>query len=151
MASPIGKFVTLCMLSVVAWPAFAGLRSPVPVNIYIAEAPQISHASGSLGTASNSADKKQYIGCTIIARPGVATSAICEASDANGQTLSCTTTKPGYVALAKSLHEDSYLSFERLWGPSDECLTIGVQNKSWLDNKAAWPAFSSGQTSGAGE
>ncbi|WP_242111271.1 hypothetical protein [Luteimonas aquatica] len=150
MTSPIGQFVAVCALTVAASPASAGLRSPVPVSVYIGGAQQIANASGSLGTASNSADRKPYIGCTIIARPGSATSAICEASDANGQTLSCTTTKPDYVALAKSLREDSYLTFERLWGASDECLAMGVQNKSWLDNKTPWPAFSEGRTSGAG-
>lgn len=142
MIQVIKRVVIVWMLTASVSPVMAGLRNSVPVNVY-ADA-YVANATGSLGTASNSADKNQYIGCTIVAVPGTAMSAICDATDAQGQYVRCKTTDPTHIAMIKSLHTDSFLFFERSQESTETCTGIQVQNRSWLEPKGQWSTLTGG-------
>jgi hypothetical protein len=67
---------------------------------------------GSMGSARNSSDTRQYIGCSVDTyATGTAASVYCSATDASGRTAACASYNPVLVAAANSLSGDSYVAF----------------------------------------
>jgi hypothetical protein len=110
-------------------PAHAGYRGTYAVTINLT-----SHvASGSLGSARNSADALEYIGCAIYGYPG-SISAQCAAYDANANYAYCTASDPALVEAARSVSGDSWLQFQ--WDQTtQECTGIVVRNQSSFEPK----------------
>ncbi|HEU4780374.1 MAG TPA: hypothetical protein VFS58_10885 [Steroidobacteraceae bacterium] len=87
-------------------------------------------AYGFLGTARNSADIVQQIGC--FSSGG---SASCSATTAAGQSVSCSTSAASHLAAIHSMTNDSYLLFG--WDNSTGvCEFVYVRNMSYTPPKA---------------
>jgi hypothetical protein len=91
---------------------------------------------GILGATRNSANAIEYIGCGITAFPAATyvgapkTSATCLAQDANGVSVSCTTTDANLMNVIQGLKGDSYLAFVYN-APTGLCTQITIYNDSW--------------------
>ncbi|MBN8232152.1 hypothetical protein JYK02_32015 [Corallococcus macrosporus] len=109
--------------------AWAGLKLPVPVTISTAA----RMAYGSLGSARNSTDNKQYIGVTTRIYVG-GEDVNVYAEDALGNFATCYSTKPSFVAAARSLASDSYVLFA--WNTAGECTELTVYTMSYYEPKA---------------
>jgi hypothetical protein len=88
-------------------------------------------AKGSLGTARNSADNTQYIGCTVY--NNTPPSATCIARNDDGQFASCTTSSAEHVQGARSLGSDSFLQF--VWDANGICTAITITHNSYYEPK----------------
>jgi len=104
--------------------ASAGFKQPWAVTIDTVNRTAI----GSLGTARNSADGNQAIGC------GVSYDSVnqknnvnCTATDAAGHTAQCATQQAELIQIALGIHADSLLQFN--WTGA-ECTNIIVVNSS---------------------
>ena len=114
------------VVAAMAVQAKAGMKAAYPVSI------GTNTASGSLGTARNSEDTVQYIGCTLRAI-GIDRIVSCGARDAEGQSLSCSTTNPLMADVAAAINGDSYVSFTR--NESGSCVSLSVSNASHWEPK----------------
>jgi hypothetical protein len=88
-------------------------------------------AKGSLGTARNSADDTQYIGCTVY--NNAPPSATCIARNEDGQFASCTTSATEHVQGARSLGTDSFVQF--VWDAGGTCTAITITHNSYYEPK----------------
>jgi len=117
--------------------ARAGMKSTIPVVINSAA----RSAKGLIGSARNSADATQYIGCSMEAADGANPVIKCFASSSGGTVVTCsrTTVNPpiglsvnavelGFLSVASSISNDSYLQFN--WDSTGKCTRIFVENSS---------------------
>lgn len=110
--------------------ATAGRKDWGPVTIDIAA----SRAHGSLGSARNSADPYQSIGCfTFYDTANRVNQATCVAVDANGKSATCGTQDPTMVAVTFAFTSDSHVSFS--WNRDGSCRHIEVANLSNFEPK----------------
>ena len=124
------SLITLCVAGLVtASAAWAGLRGGTLVTLDMAN----RRAYGSLGNARNSTDINQYIGCKTTASNTGAEDATCWAQNAAGTYVTCRTTAPRLVDIARSLNGDSYLEFA--WDAASQCTWMIVENDSWYAPK----------------
>src|SRR5688572_31813526 len=103
--------VSLC----VAGGAFAGLR--VEREVIVTE----NHAEGSLGSARNSANTHEYIGCWSAGWAGTQHT-WCEAVGADGTWGACVSYDPDIAAAAQATSGDSWLSFS--WNEDGSCYLV---------------------------
>jgi hypothetical protein len=108
--------------------AFAGAKQDAPV-VYWPGA-FITVMYGSLGSARNSADTVQSIGCYTHG-----SGATCYATDARGQSGSCTTTNAAHLAAIHSMNNDAHLLFAWENGGDGHCEFVIVRNYSYLAPK----------------
>lgn len=103
----------------------AGPKYMYPVSI------SSTSASGSLGTARNSTDNRQQIGCYVYSNyePPLA---YCIAHSANDVWATCQTNTAKYVTAASSINGDSWISFSWTGGT---CTSINIGNHSFLEPK----------------
>jgi hypothetical protein len=86
-------------------------------------------AYGSLGSARNSADASQSIGCATFYDPtNRVNQATCIAVDANGISARCMTQDPTIVAVTFAMTSSSYVEFS--WNKDESCRHIFVGNLS---------------------
>jgi len=91
--------------------ALAGLKSTYPVTIVHS----VTTAYGSMGSARNSADTGQYIECGAYHYAGSGpVYGGCNARDAAGATLTCSTHDPEVVRAIDTISSDSFLQFQVL-------------------------------------
>jgi len=102
--------------------ASAGQKQAVAVTIW--PGAFITVAYGSLGTARDSADLNQMIGCL-----SQGSSATCWATNAAGTTVSCSTANAADLAAIHSMNGDSYLLFAWENGTGN-CEWVYVRNQS---------------------
>ena len=108
--------------------AMAGYKSSDPVAVWTA----YSEAYGEMGTARNSTDTMQYIGCEIVASPTSSTEAYCTARTAAGLTAWCQTTVPALIAVvAGGTGPNVSIGFD--WDANNNCTSIGISNYSYND------------------
>jgi len=107
-------------------PAFAGAVFSAPVTV------NSRSAYGSLKTARNSANTKEYIGCAVYGTTlnSYTTYVACSASDAAGNTFYCATYGPAaqLVQAALAVSESSFAIVQS--DASANCTYIYVQNNS---------------------
>ena len=103
MRTRLGFVVGLVLLIGLVGSARAGSRSTRQVMV------ASGMAQGSLGSARNSSDGIQYIGCQVYGTSTV--TAYCFAEDSSYHYVSCSTTTPAMVQIAQSLNSDSVLYF----------------------------------------
>ncbi|MBJ6765965.1 hypothetical protein JGU66_34865 [Myxococcaceae bacterium JPH2] len=84
-------------------------------------------AAGDLGTARNTTNTKEFIGCTIQSSLTV-TSVQCRAGDATGTQGYCNTTNPAMVETARAINGDDRLAF--LWDANNNCTLISLEKFS---------------------
>jgi hypothetical protein len=106
--------------------AFAGLHTEMEVTVR--PDPEFAFAAGSLGTARNTPDSVQWIGCS-----SGGNYASCTAVDAKGLMGSCSTSNPAHIAAIHSLNGDSQIVFA--WDGTGKCLWVSVRNYSFTPPK----------------
>lgn len=125
------KFQTVAMiataLTMAAGSAYAGEKGNVPVTLQTSPAGTPTGAFGMLGTARNSADTLQSIGCATSAT-ATTLRADCEAVNAAGTMVHCQTYNAAMVSVAQSISEDSYVSFS--FDAAGTCTSVYVANGS---------------------
>ncbi len=112
-------------------PARAGLRQEYTVEV----SPTYRWARGYLGSARNSGDSMQYIGCSIAgnAAPNGLLTMSCYARDSGGTSLVCNTQDLTMIRQAYTLKGDSWMIF---WSRSDgACNGMQIVNASYAPPK----------------
>lgn len=89
-------------------------------------------ANADMGSAYNSADSIQYIGCTVAGSSG-GTSVSCLARSVDGRSRSCFTTNTNMLQAAANIDSDGYLIF--YWNNLGQCTSISAANGSYLQPK----------------
>lgn len=123
-------------MTCLSFTAFAGEKGPQPV--VIEDSFQV--ASGSLGSARNWPDTRQFIGCELSAGAGgTAFFARCYATDATGKFAQCATTDTNQIRVIEFTGPDSLVQFSWIPGTSvygyNKCGTIAVTNGSSYEPK----------------
>ncbi|MCP3063203.1 hypothetical protein LXT21_30945 [Myxococcus sp. K38C18041901] len=125
MTKNISKLVGIGITALIGTAAWAGAKNYDPVIIDLAT----DRASGSLGDARNSADTRQFIGCSITTTVGSAPILGCFAYDVAGTYFACSSTNSDLLATARSITTDSFISFNRYPGTAT-CSVLSVVNAS---------------------
>jgi hypothetical protein len=113
-------------------PAFAGKKITESVVVDTAA----RHAYGALGSARNSTDQNQWIGCHIIATSTAANSfGGCSGQNSNNTPFSCSvsSSKIALMEAIRSVQGDSRIRVE--WDASGNCTRIDVANDSRREPK----------------
>lgn len=122
------RFHGALALAALASSAFAGYRDATPVYVDGTS----RYAYGYLGTARNSADTIQYIGCSISA--GASGSyATCEARSPANVTRSCYTANAEMLGAVRMIQDDSFVFFT--WDTAGNCTQVFTSNYSWGEPK----------------
>lgn len=109
--------------------AFAGQKATA--NVFIDTVNR--RASGALGSARNSADARQLIGCQTEANSAGAERGQCTAVNAAGITVRCTTTVAAIIDVMQSVSGDSHVVFH--WNQDGTCRAVTVGNFSHFEPK----------------
>lgn len=84
-------------------------------------------ASGTMATVRASADTLQYINCNIRTN-GAGLIMNCQARDANGVSVGCSSTAQNFIQLVGMIQSDSHVSFK--WDAASACTSLSVDNGS---------------------
>ena len=125
------KLASLTVLLVAAV-AQAGAKYNLPVYVDV----KAQFASGSFGTARNSADNVQYIQCVVAMYPassGQAPVGNCEATTAAGVHASCYTTDTELLHMMQTMSDNAWISFS--WAADGTCSWMRVVNGSTSEPK----------------
>lgn len=109
--------------------AMAGYKAAYPVTV-MTNADNSGIAFGSMGTARNSSDAVQYIGCSTQSSFSPVTGT-CFAKNAAGKYLQCVTTDPTIVSVISSVAKSSFISFSA--SPTGACYYVNVTNNSYFE------------------
>lgn len=103
--------------------AIAGSKTDYPVFVDTAN----RAAMGSVGSARNSADTVQSIGCDTEVRPGLYRVS-CVAVTSSRVIGSCSSTDPRMIEAVRSITDSSFIQFQ--WNASSVCTVLIVSNSS---------------------
>src|SRR5262245_60566619 len=122
------KMLALSVLALAALDgaAHAGQKITAPVSIN----DSAGLATGSLGSARNSADTVQRIACNTTAIAGKSFG-LCTATNSLGKSHQCYSEDPHLVAAMRSIHAGSFVAF--YWDKADNCTQIVVESGSELE------------------
>jgi len=120
----------LAMALLFTAPASAGQRADDFVSINTI----YRVASGALGSARNSSDGMQFIGCGVYAYATSQAYVSCAAYDAKGRYASCVSTSPELVKAGQTIGSDSDITFS--WDAAGSCAQLNVFNGSNTPPKA---------------
>ena len=104
--------------------AWAGQRLTSNVSIDTGD----REAAGSVGSARNSSDSTQYIGCRVSSGLSAFESASCFARNTAGTTVTCFTTNPTAVHILGQVGSTSRILFS--WDTAGTCTDVTVINSS---------------------
>ena len=124
----------VCVLAVsvgIAGPALAGLRFSQAVDYY-KDSTGAGNAWGMLGTAYNSADTTQWIGCSVSTTSSYQ-SAWCYATRSDGTQVSCYTSNSQIIAGMRAVPSDVYLTFG--FDSSGYCTSVRSEMMSYNQRK----------------
>ncbi|WP_148273261.1 hypothetical protein [Stigmatella aurantiaca] len=108
--------------------ALAGAKYARPV--YVSTSSSGGYAYGSLGSARNSTDANQYIGCTTSTGSSGEQIMNCFARTGGGISASCTSSASALVNAARSVTADAYIDFR--WDGSGACTQLTVTHASYI-------------------
>jgi hypothetical protein len=112
--------------------AWAGMKATWP-SVTVSTG-STGSAGGALGTARNTGDANQYIGCSVVGSPGNPASVYCWAVDASGNSGNCyNPNNANMVATVASINSDSYIYFR--WNSDGTCSMLQVENSSFFAPK----------------
>jgi hypothetical protein len=120
------RFIGALALAALATSAFAGLKLSYPVSVDSTS----RVAWGSMGSARNSADAVQYIGCSVNTST-TGTYGICEARSPANSARSCSTTNADMLAAIRMVNEASFIFFT--WDANSNCTQVSVVNWSFVE------------------
>ena len=119
------KWLVFFGIGAMSTPSLAGLRLDEPVVVNMA----IREALGSIGSARNSADSVQFIGCSIEADSSTDPLIACFATDETGTSALCTSSSPRLVAAVQGITSLSFIDFQ--WDSDQSCTFVYVVNASF--------------------
>ena len=119
------KWLVFFGIGAMSTPSLAGLRLDEPVVVNMA----IREALGSIGSARNSADSVQYIGCSIEADSSTDPLIACFATDETGTSALCTSSSPRLVAAVQGITSLSFIDFQ--WDSDQSCTFVYVDSASF--------------------
>jgi len=117
----IGRLAIVALLVTMA--ANAGEKLDVQVTIDTVQ----RFASGSIGSARNSFDGTQAIGCILHASE-FSVDAQCSARNAAGVVRLCNTGNPNHLAVIQAMQSDALITF--MWNTDNQCTWVHVLNYS---------------------
>ncbi len=106
----------------------AGSKISQEVVIYEYRNGTAGGAYGSIGSARNSNDGDQMIGCSLWAYKGEITRVICSAIDRNRNYVSCSSSDWRLIQAVTAMTSNSYISFG--WKNYSDCWRIQIGNTS---------------------
>jgi hypothetical protein len=110
--------------------AHAGFRAESPIYVSVAS----RYFYGALGSARNTGDSVQYLGCNVNSYSAGASTVYCYARDANNVSASCTSTAAELVQQGRAVGPDKYISVS--WDANGYCTSIQVTQNSFHPPKA---------------
>jgi len=108
--------------------ANVGLKYTAPVYVDNVN----RYANGGIGYARNTSNAVEYIGCAISQNSG-SQSMSCSARNAAGTAVSCYSSDAAFVAAARTLGIDEYISFSA--NSSGTCTSLYVEHYSYNQPK----------------
>jgi hypothetical protein len=117
--------LVLFAILAISGPSFAGRRLEEPVVVNLAG----REAYGSIGSARNSADSVQFIGCSLEADSSTDAMVACFASDANGIDALCITSSPRIVAAVQAITAQPFIDFT--WDSDGNCTFVFLDTASY--------------------
>jgi len=109
--------------------AYAGLVQPQSVDVDLTA----RVANGDMITARYADEKGDFIGCGIRkisdGAGGIFEFGFCQAEDAKGERIICTSQDAGLLDAISSSNDNSFVTFS--WNENDECTRIGFSNQSF--------------------
>ena len=111
--------------------AFAGMK--VNGDVEVVTGQYGNYANGAIGSARNSKDSKQNIGCRLSAyETALYPYGSCSAADATGKAAACVfSNRPDFERVLATISDDSYLKFH--WDNHGKCTIIIVTNQSMYE------------------
>ena len=106
--------------------ATAGIKTDSPVLVSF-NPDGSGGASGALGTARNSANQVEFIGCVLHGSRGNVF-ASCSVRDAAGTFMGCVARDPAFLEVLKSVTSDAVISF--FWDAQGNCTEIAIETAS---------------------
>ena len=91
--------------------ATAGKYNPEPLTIREAGFLGLNEARGSMGGARFSSNDLEEIGCRVAGKSNGFSEVQCQATDADGARVDCTSTEPAIIAAAQSMTTFSWIWF----------------------------------------
>ena len=125
------KWLAVLGLSLLTTAGFAGLSEVIQVEIDL-QPDGSGSAFGAMPAARFSDNDVEFIGCGTrnISVPGspLFQFAFCQAGDADGNQVFCSTTNPDLVKAVDAISDSSFLTFS--FDTNAECFRIGVSTQS---------------------
>lgn len=126
--------VALTVMMALSTAAWAGAKSSYSIVINLSGS--TGTAMGAVGSARNSADSIQYIGCAVytsvasdeLGNPYYKEFVSCSARDVNNLTVSCSSADPVLVQVAHAMTSDAHLTFS--WDDSGACTSLRTRTDS---------------------
>ena len=106
--------------------ATAGVKTDEPVSVSFNQDGS-GGASGALGTARNSANQEEFIGCVLHGSRG-RVFASCSVRDAAGTSMGCLASDPALLEVLKSVTSDAVIFF--FWDAQANCTEIAIETAS---------------------
>ena len=117
------------VMTLLAGAAYAGYYQPFPVDVDL----DLSQASGDQYSARADRNKDVLIGCgTRVLDDGVSSFSFgfCQATDAEGDTITCTTLNPSLVDAMSANNTLAFITFS--WDPETlDCTRVGFSTQSF--------------------
>lgn len=107
--------------------ALAGYNFPYPVSV----TPTTHTVFGAFGSARNSDDAVQVLGCEVFVYSTGAPRVTCYAGNARGVYASCTSSDPDFVQAASAITTDSRVIFT--WNESGTCTSLHFATTSMVE------------------
>jgi hypothetical protein len=128
--------LALCAFAGFSASALAGEKVRSDVNVSITST--LVSSNGAIGSARNSLDNTQRIGCQLRANSvSTALSGSCDATDAFGNRAFCITSAPQLIEVIKAIGTDSYISFTYVPSATGNptCTSVSISNSSIYEAK----------------
>lgn len=109
--------------------ALAGYKASYPVNV-MTNADGSGMAWGAMGTARNSPDAVQYLGCAIQSSYSP-TTGMCVAKNSAGKYLQCVTSDPTILSVISSVSKSAFIHFAA--SETGACYYVDVVNYSFYE------------------
>ncbi|MBM4257612.1 MAG: hypothetical protein FJ147_17175 [Deltaproteobacteria bacterium] len=116
--------MTLLANTVPTWAGYVDYRGVIiePKTSY----PNETEAFGSMVGTRDSADNKQYIGCSLDAAPFVT----CSAVDSTGKFAGCISYDAGHIDAVQKMTDSSFIAF-RFNRANATCVKVEINNNSF--------------------
>lgn len=109
-------------------PARAGRKMEHPVTTTVMNGHDVT--SGSMGSARNTSDTVQYIGCSLDGEGRETPIGMCFAETSAGVFRSCVTTGKVHIALIAGMDSDSLIRFHAELGGDGSCTYLDIRSGS---------------------